>query len=102
MEVEDGLARPAADVDDDPIVVEAGLVGDTGDELEHALRLVPLELADLAERVDMPLGDHEQMGLRLRVDVVDGDETLPREDVVAVAHEAAKEALVRQRESPPR
>ena len=101
MEVEDGLAGASADVDDDAVVVEARLASRPRDELEHALRLVRLELADLAERVDVTLGQDEQVRLRRRVDVADGDEALAGGDVVAVAYEPTEEALVRQRGSPP-
>ena len=58
------------------VVVEAGVARGLRDELEHPLRLARRELADLAERVDVVLGDDEQVHLRLRVDVVDRDEAL--------------------------
>ena len=65
-----------ADVDDDAVVGRARLRARPGDELEHPLRLVGLELVDLAEGVDVPLREHEQVRLRLRVDVADRDEPL--------------------------
>jgi hypothetical protein len=101
MEVKDGLARARAHVDDDAVVVEPGLAGSSRDELEHALRLFRLELTDVPERVDVALGQHEQVRLGGRVDVVDRDEALPGEDVIPVPNEAAEEALLRQRGSPP-
>ena len=55
MQVEDRLARAFADVHDDAIVVEAGLARGLGDEVQHPLRLVGRELADLAEALDMAL-----------------------------------------------
>ena len=76
MEVEDRLAAARADVDDHPVVVEAGLARRLGHEVEHPLRLVGRELADVAERVDVPLGDDEQVRLGLRVDVPDRDEAV--------------------------
>jgi hypothetical protein len=101
VQVEDGLAAARADVDDDTVVGEAGTAGDLGHELEHPLRLVRRELADVAEGVDVPLGQDEQVRLRLRVDVPDRDEAVAGGDVLAVPDEPAEEA-VRQRGSPPR
>ena len=102
MQVEDRLASPRPDVDDDFVVLEPGQLSCLGDELEHALRLVRRELADLAERVDVPLGQDEQVRVRLRVDVADGDEPVPGVDVVALTDEPAEEAVVTQRARPPR
>ena len=45
------------DVDDDAIVLEPNLAGRVRHELEHPLRFVPGELADIAKRLDVPLGD---------------------------------------------
>ena len=102
MEVEDGLTGAAAHVDDDAVVLEPRLARRPRDELEHALRLVRLELVHVAERVHVPLRQDEQVRLGLRVDVTDRDEAVPDRDVVAVADEAAEEALVSQRRSLPR
>ena len=74
---------------------------DLRDEVEHPLRLVRGELGDVAKRVDMPLGQDEQMRLRLRVDVPDRDEAVGLRDVVAFLDEPAEKAIVRQRGSPP-
>ena len=101
MEMEDRLACALADVDHDAVVVEPRGLRRLGNELEHPLRLVGLELGDLAERVDVPLRDHEQVGLRLRVDVANGDEAFGGVDVLALADEPAEEAVLRQRGSPP-
>ena len=69
VQVEDRLPAARADVDDDAVVVEPGLLRGVRDELEHALRLVRRELADVAERLDVALGDDEQVRVGLRVDV---------------------------------
>ncbi len=102
MQVEDGLTAARTDVDEHAKVGQTRVAGHLGDELEHSLRLVPRELGDVAKGVDVALGQHEQVRLRLRVDVVDRDEAVGLRDVVAFAGELAEEAVVRQRESPPR
>ena len=99
--MEDGLAAAGTDVDEHAVVLEPGAARDLGDELEHPLRLVRRELGDVAERVDVPLGQDEQVRLGLRVDVPDRDEAVGLRDVVAFADEPAEEAVVRQRGSPP-
>jgi hypothetical protein len=48
------------------------------------------------------LRQDEQVSLGLRRDVVDGDETVTRVNVVALTDELAEETVLRQRESPPR
>jgi hypothetical protein len=102
VEVENRLPRSGADVDRDAVVLETGLARRLGDELEHALGLLGRELADLAEARDMTLGQDEQVCLRLRVDVANGDEAVGGVDVVALGEELAEQAIVRQRGSPPR
>jgi hypothetical protein len=102
MKVEDRLSTAGTDVDHDAVVLEAGLARGVGDELEHAARLVWRELADVAEGVDVPLRQHEQVHGGLRVDVADGDEPFRAADVVALANEPAEEAVVTQRARPPR
>ncbi len=102
MQVEDRLAAARTDVDDHAIVLQTGLASDLRDELEHPLRLLRRELPDVAESVDMPLGDDEEMRLRLGIDVADRDEAVGLRDVVALLDELAEEAIVRQRGSPPR
>jgi hypothetical protein len=99
--MEDGLAGAFADVDDDAVVVEPHCFRRVGDELEHPLRLVGRELGDLTERRDVPLGDDEEMRLGLGVDVADRDEAFRGVDVLPLAKQVAKEAVVRQRGSPP-
>jgi hypothetical protein len=49
----------------------------------------------------VPLRQHEEVGVGPRVDVADGDESVRSVDVVALADQAAEEAI-RQRGSPPR
>jgi hypothetical protein len=102
VEVEDGLTRPRANVDGESVVVEPCPLGGLGHELEHALHLVGRKLGDLLEAGDVPLGEDEQVDVRLRVDVADGDEAIPGMDVVSVGVQLAEEAVVRQRGSPPR
>src|SRR5215213_6485391 len=102
MQVEDGLAAAGADVHQHPVVGEANVAGGGGDEVEHALGLLRRKLGNLAKRVDVPLGEHEQMRLGLRIDVSDRYEAVGLRNVVAVARELAEEAIVRQRGSPPR
>ena len=102
MEVEDRLPGAWADVDDDAVVVEPLLARDVRDELQHPLRLAGRELRDLAEALDMALRQDEQVRLGLRVDVPNRDEAVRFRDVVALADEPAKEAVLRQRGSPPR
>ena len=77
------------------VVGQAGVAGDLGDEVEHPLRLLGRERVDVAERVDVPLRQHEQMRLGLRVDVPDRGEAVGLRDVVAFAGEPAEEAVVR-------
>ncbi len=101
MQVEDGLARALADVHEHVVVVQALLARDVGDELEHPLRLVGGERVDVAEGLDVALGEDEQVDVRLRVDVADGDEALGACDVIAVAEKGTEEAVLRQRGSPP-
>ena len=103
VQMEDRLSSTRADVEQYPIVIEPRLAGRVGDELEHALRLVRRELADLAERVDVALRQDEQVRLRLRGDVADGDEAVGRVDVIALADERQKRqsGAAARRESPP-
>jgi hypothetical protein len=54
------------------------------------------------EARDVPLREDEQMRLRLRIDVPDGDEPVRLREVVTLAVESAEEAVrLRQRVSPP-
>jgi hypothetical protein len=101
VQVEDRLSGPWTGVDDDTVIRQALGCSNLGHELEHSLRLLGGELADLVKRRDVPLGQDEEVRRRLRVDVADGDEALRRGDVVAFAVERAEEAVVRQRGSPP-
>ena len=100
MQMEDRLSSALADVDDDTVVVEARIARGSRDELEHTLRLGIVERANVAERVDVPLGDHQQVRRRLRRDVADRDEAIALRDVVAFPGQPAEEAVVRQRRLP--
>src|SRR5207249_11986761 len=85
VEMEDRLPGAPADVDEDAVVVETSTPGGVRDEVEHALRLVGWKLCDLAKRVDVTLGEHEQVRLGGRVDGVDRDEPFGASDVVSIA-----------------
>lgn len=102
MKVKDGLPGSRPDVDHDPVVLEPGDARGIGDKLEHSLRFVGREAADVTEGVDVALRQHEQVRVGLRIDVADGDEAVGCVEVVAFADELAEEAVVRQRGSPPR
>ena len=102
MKVEDGLARPGPDVDHDPVVLDTGDLRSLGDKLEHPFRLVCRKSADVTKGVHVALGQYEEVGVGLRVDVADRDEAVTCVDVVALADEVAEETVgVRQRRSPP-
>src|SRR5205823_10730764 len=93
MKMENRLAGSRTGVDDDTVVVQPRFCRNLGDEVEHALRLVGGEVADVVEALDVPLGDDEQVRRRLRVDVADGDEAVHGGDVIAFAVELAEEAV---------
>jgi hypothetical protein len=101
VEVEDRLPRARTDVDEHAIVGETRVAGGLRDEVEHPFGLVGGELGDVAEALDVTLRQDEQMGLGLRVDVANSDETVRPRDMVALADEPAEEAVLRQRRSPP-
>ena len=94
MQMEHRLARARAYVDGDTVIRQPLPRSNVGDELEHPLRLVRRKLADLAERIDVPLGEDEQVDGGLRLDVADGDEAVGRGDVVTLAVELAEETVV--------
>src|SRR5258707_3007896 len=94
VQVEDRLSGPCAGIHDDTVVRQPVFCSDFGDEVEHALVLVRAELRDVVERLDVPLGDDEQMRRRLRIDVADRDEAVRARHVVAVAVELAEEAVL--------
>jgi hypothetical protein len=83
--MKDRLAGSGTGVDDDTVVAQALACSDVGDEVEHALVLIGRELGDVVEAVDVPFRDDEQVRLRLRVDVADGDEAVDGGDVLAFA-----------------
>ena len=99
--MKDRLAGSGSGVDDDTVIAQPLACSHVGDEVEHALVLAGAEFGDVVEAVDVPLGYDEQVRLRLRVDVADGDEAIDGSNVLAVAEELAEEAIVRQRVSPP-
>ena len=93
MKVKDGLAAAGPDVDDDPVIVETRLACRVRDELEHLLRLIGGELADIAKRLDVTLRNDEQVRLRARVDVRERDESVAAADVVPFPVEPAEETV---------
>ena len=99
--MEDRLAATVTDVDEHAVVLEPGAMRYFRDELEHPLRLFGGELGYVAEGVDVPFGENEQVGLGLGVDVANRDEAVGLGDVVAGVRELAEQAIVRQRGSPP-
>ena len=99
--MEDRLAAAGTDVDEHAIVLETGAASDLSDEIQHPLSLVRGKLGDVAERVDVPLREDEQVRLRLRIEVAYRDEAVRPGDVVALAYGLAEQAIVRQRGSPP-
>ena len=103
MKVKDGLPGARADVDHDAVVLEPGDARGLGDELEHSLRFVRREGADVSKGVDVALRQHEEVSVSLWIDVADGDEAVGCVDVVAFADEVAEEAVgTTQRGPPPR
>jgi hypothetical protein len=97
MQMEDRLPRAAAHVDEDVVILETFVPRRLGDEREHSFRLLLRKLIDVTERLDVPLGNDEQMHVGLRVDVADRHEARALTHVVALAVEPAKEAVIRQR-----
>ncbi len=93
MQVKDRLARAGSDVDHEPVLVEPFSGGRLGDETEHPSRLVAGKLADPTERVDVPFGQDEKMGLGSRFDVADRDEAVCGTDVIAGRNELAEETV---------
>src|SRR5262252_9232733 len=91
--MKDRLARAGPHVHLDTVIRQPLACSDVGDELEHPLRLLGRKLADLAERIYVPLGEDEQVHGRLRVDVADRNEAVGLGDVIAVAEERAEEAV---------
>src|SRR5689334_826990 len=94
VQVEDRLARAGARVDDDTVIGQARVCSDLRNEVEQPLVLVGRIRSDFLEAVDVLLGNDEQVRLRLRVDVADGDDAVRRGDVVAVAEQRAEETVV--------
>jgi hypothetical protein len=67
--MEHRLAGSGAYVHDHTVIVQASACGGICDEVEHRLRLVGRTLGDLAEGLDVPLGDDEEVRRRARRDV---------------------------------
>ena len=97
MQVVNRLAGSWTGVDDNTVIRQPLPCSNLGHKLEHPLRLVRGKHADVVERGDVPLGQDQEVGARLRIDVADRDEALRRGNVVALAVEPAEEAVLRQR-----
>ena len=78
------------DVDDHAVVLEALGSGDGGHEPQHPAGFLVRELVDLAERVDVPLGQDEQVRLGGGLNVADRDEAVGGVHVVAARDEAGR------------
>src|ERR1051326_477488 len=101
VEVEDRLARSRACIHHDTVVLQALARSNVGDEVQHPLVLIGREPGDFVEARDVPLRDHEQVRLRLRIDVPDGDEAIGRGHVLPVADQAAEQAVYRHAATTP-
>src|SRR5262249_49765544 len=67
---------PGAAEDHQAILLEPGLLRGVGDEVEHGLRLVGRELADVAKGLDVALGNDEEVDVGLGVDVLDREQPI--------------------------
>ena len=74
VEMEHGLARASSCIDDEPVVLEPGDARRFGDERQHAVCFPRFELGDIAECVDVPFRQHEQVDGRFRRDVFDREQ----------------------------
>jgi hypothetical protein len=97
VQVEDRLASTLSDVDDHSVVDEPLLARRVGDEVQHPLGLIGGELPDVVEARYVPLGKYEKVYVGNWIDVPDRDETVRLRNVVSLAVEPAKEAVLRQR-----
>ena len=100
MQMKDRLPRTLPHVDHDPVILEADVARGLGDELEHPFCLAGRKRRHLPEGIDVAFGEHEQVSICLWTDVANSHEPVRTADVVAFTHEAAEEAIVRQRRSP--
>ena len=71
MQMHDALPCLLADVGDDPVALQPLLLGHLGDDLEHVGNHGAVVAVHLGHRVDVGLGNHQEMGGRLRIDVVE-------------------------------
>ena len=92
VEVEHRLAGAGPDVDDHAVVLESLGGRCLGHEPQHPPGLLVRERVDLAECVDVTLGQHEQVRVRGRRDIADCDEAVGCVYVVAAGDEPAEEA----------
>src|SRR3989304_1229471 len=72
---------------------EAGARSPARSEAEHPRRLVVRECGDLLEGVDVPLREHEQMGLGDRIDVANRDEAVGVVNGIPLHGKPAEEAV---------
>ena len=76
MQVRYALTGLLPDVGHHPVTLQTQLLGDLGDhgkDVGHHRRVV---LADLCHRGDMHFGNHQKMGGRLGIDVIEGEADL--------------------------
>ena len=76
MEVMDGLAGLLTDVGDDAIALQTQLLGDLGDDGEDVSHDGGVVLSHFGHGGDVGLGDDQEMGGSLRVDVVESEADL--------------------------
>ena len=101
VQVEYRLPRCGADVHDHTVVVQPHAYGGLGYETEHTRRFLVRECGDVAHRVDVPLGQNEQVRLGGGGNVPDRNEAFPCVNVLTLGDEAAEEAIRLQRRAPP-
>ena len=93
MEVKYGLACSRPDVDDNAVVLEALRGCCLGHEPQHPARLLIRKRIDFAERVDVTLGQHEEMDVCRRRNIADRDEAVDRVHVVAPGDQVTEETV---------
>jgi hypothetical protein len=94
VEVEHRLACARPDIDDHAVVLEALGCSHLGHEPQHPTGFLVRKSVDLAEGVDVPLGQHEQVRLCGGRDITDCDETACTVHVIAAVDEATEEAVI--------
>lgn len=102
MQVLHGLAGLIAAVVDDAVILAAQVCTDLGDDLKAMRHDVGVAAIDLAGAADVLLGHHQEMGGRLRVDVIEGVAQLVLVDLIGgdlPGNNGAEQAIVLDRKS---